>query len=194
MKEKAPYTNPLPQSLEDYLQKVANTPGLSDEELESIYSSCEHLAPIPIPPLPPEPKSRPSYWLVAALLIPLGLLIFLLWQPAHPDGSMQAGIQPESIPAKTSAATAPSPEVPPARPLHATADIPRPQHAILSPSPDATALPQHETEPAEPADTPCQHCNTTSLDNVQYTALYCNNETCDTHRYLYQVFVALNLV
>ena len=44
MKEKAPYTNPLHQSLEDYLQKVANTPGLSEEQLESIYSSCDGIA------------------------------------------------------------------------------------------------------------------------------------------------------
>ena len=184
MKEKAPYTNPLHQSLEDYLQKVANTPGLSEEQLESIYSSCEHLAPIPIPPLPPEPKSRTPYWLAATLLIPLGLLIFFLWQPAHTDGTMQAHILPESIPAKTSAATAPCPETPQARPLHASANTLRPQHAIHTPSPDATALPQHETEPAVSADTLCTHPFILSPENVQFAAITCNCETCDTQYYI----------
>lgn len=156
--------------------------------------SCQQPSP-PVPPLVAACRMV-GVRLAAAIAIALLLVVagFLLLFRGSPDphDTLQACLPEPSLPVATSPAAAPV-AVP-----HAVSRT-SPRHVTVAKAgTDArTSLPAtgdtQLSQPAAPADIPCQPCNTTLPDNVQFTALYCNNETCDTQRYLFHVFVNLNI-
>ena len=124
---------------------------------------------------------------IALLLVVAGFLLLFRGSPA-PHDTLQSGLPEPSLPVAMPPAAAPA-AVPHAVPRHVTvAKAGTDARTPLSAPGDTPP-----SQPAAPADSLCQPCNTTSLDNVQYTAFYCNNETCDTQHYLFQIFVTLNL-
>ena len=150
--------------------------------------SCQQ----PSPPVPPLVAARRMVGVrlaavIALLLVVAGFLLLFRGSPA-PHDTLQAGLPEPSLPVATPPAAAPV-AVPHAVPRHVTVAKAGTDARTPLPATGDTPL----SQPAAPADSLCQPCTTISFDNVQYTALYCNNETCDTQNYLYQVFVTLNL-
>lgn len=192
MKEKKEHNNdPWLQAWENYNRQAKLSSSLTEEELMRLFTDSQNLPPVPVPPLPE--SAHPSRWLRFAaviVLIVVGALLLLLNHGTSDAGTpLQAQLSAPANADITLSAAAPS-STPPATPSPATLRRPVVAKAAINNDsgrqPDASPLP-------EPADSLCQPCTTISFDNVQYTALYCNNETCDTQNYLYQAFVALNL-
>lgn len=180
------------QEWEKNNQRANLAPSLSEEELQQLFSNSQKLPSVSIPPLPPDTHTTPRlrYAAVIALIVVGTVLLLINLATSGADTPLQTQLAPPAYTVDTLPATEPhsitlaSPT--PASPHHAAVA----KADISSPSAHDNPL----SEPIVPADTLCPNRHTISIDNIQYTALYCNNETCDTQRYLFQVYVDLNLV
>ena len=194
MKEKKEHNNdPWLQAWENYNRQAKLSSSPTEEELMRLFTESQNLPPVPVPPLPE--SAHPSPWLRFAaviVLIVMGALLFLLNRGASDAGTpLQAQLVAPAdaditLPEAAPTLTPPSPPSPASPRRHTVAE------AVIND--DSGSLPvAAESLPVAPADSLCPPANTISLDNAQFTALYCNNETCDTQRYLFHVFVNLNM-
>ncbi len=197
MKKEKNDIDSLLQEWQKYIQRVKLAPNLSEEELMQIFTESEKMPSVPTPPLPPDPHPAPRLrYATATILIVVGglLLLFLLNRGAsHADAPLQAQ---HTAPANTDvtlpAAEPPSiPAAAPAQPHPVTPIAPRHTTVAETRTPLPATADTPQPQPAAPADTPCQPCNTTSLDNVQYNMLVCNSAPCDTQRYINQILIDL---
>lgn len=182
------------EAWQTYKQQVLRTPGLTDSELEQIYTESLHQPSLPTPPIPaaPRPSRLPFAAIIIVLLITGAILLLLNLDNPAADTPLQAQLAAPANADITLPAAAPG-STPPATPPPATPRRPAVAKAVTNNDSGSQPAPADSPLP-EPADTLCPPRNTISLDNMQFTALYCNNETCDTQRYLFQVFDDLNLV
>lgn len=201
--------DPLESVLQDYSQRISLTPELSDEQRARAYAEGNRHAPNAVPPLPKSRPSRVVYRVVAAMLIPLVVILFILLPvaPAGPDG-LQAGRVAETapLPLPSQGAAEPAafqPSTPAPQRLHHPAAQPRALDVEPSATPPATAHPP--TPAVQPAVAladslvlfPSDSMPPSAIPptiNATYASFICSSEVCDTQRFLYHLCLELSLI
>lgn len=202
-------TDAMERVLQDYSQRISQTPGLSDEQRARAYAEGNRHAPNAVPPLPKSRPSRVVYRVAAAMLIPFVVLLFILLPetPAGPEG-LQAGRVAETAPpplppqeTAEPAALQPSTSAPHAQ---------RPMAAVPQATPEgASTRPPATAHPPTPAVQPAvaladslvlfpsdsmPHSAIPPTINVTYASFICSSEVCDTQRFLYHLCLELSLI
>ena len=187
-------TTSLRETWQTYKQEVLHSPGLTDSELEHIYTESLQQPSLSTPPVPAAPRhSQLRFAAIIVLIITSAVLLLLSRSASDADTPLQAQ---HAAPANADI-TLPAAEpfsTPPATPSLST-----PRHVtvakakIKTDNPSSTAVDNPLPETATPSDPLSPPNSTFSTDNLQFTSLCCNDETCDTHRFLHQILAALNL-